>query len=65
MLSKAIVIIGGADAMNNNLVDSHLGSDMPIGDIDNDMSNVLKGTIYDYRNKAKKRSGRCATRLQE
>ena len=33
--------------MNNKLVDSHLGSDMPIGDIDNDMSNVLKGTIYD------------------
>ena len=26
---------------------------MPIGDIDNDMSNVLKGTIYDYRNKEK------------
>lgn len=65
MLSKAIVIIGGADAMNNKPIDSHLGSDMSVVDIDNDMSNVLKGTIYDYRNKAKKRSGRCATRLQE
>jgi len=32
--------------MNNKLVDSHLGSDMSISDIDNDMSNVLKGTIY-------------------
>ena len=51
--------------MNNKPIDSHLGSDMPVVDIDNDMSNVLKGTIYDYRNKAKKRSGRCATRLQE
>jgi|GEM_PF-6495774 len=32
--------------MNNKLVDSHLGSDMPVGDIDNGMSHVLKGTIY-------------------
>lgn len=32
--------------MNNKLVDSHLGSDMSISDIDNDMSNVLKRTIY-------------------
>lgn len=46
MLSKAIVIIGGAYVMNNKLVDSHLGSDMSISDIDNDMSNVLKRTIY-------------------
>lgn len=32
--------------MNNKLVDSQLGSDMPIGDIDYDMFNVLKGTIH-------------------
>lgn len=39
--------------MNNKLVDSHLGSDMPIGDVDNDMSHVLKGNIYGELNKAK------------
>ena len=65
LLSVAQIIIGGDDAMNNKLVDSHPGSDMPVGDIVNGMSHVLKGIIYDYLNKAKKRSGRCATRLQE
>ncbi|WP_279098755.1 hypothetical protein [Bartonella apis] len=39
--------------MNNKLVDSHLGSDMPVGDIDNDISNVLKGTIYSWLTMAK------------
>ena len=53
MLSKAIVIIGGADAMNNKPIDSHLGSDMSVVDIDNDISNVLKGTIYGWLTMAK------------
>lgn len=39
--------------MNNKLVDSHLSSDMPVGDIDHDMFNVFKGNIYGELNKAK------------
>jgi len=31
--------------MNNKLVDSHLGSDLPFGDINYDMFNVLKGSV--------------------
>ena len=39
--------------MNNKLVDSHLGSGMPVGDIDHDMFNVFKVNIYGELNKAK------------
>ena len=39
--------------MNNKPIDSHLGSDMPIGDVDNGMSHVLKGTIYSWLTMAK------------
>jgi len=39
--------------MNNKPVDSHLGSDMSVVDIDNDISNVLKGTIYGWLTMAK------------
>ena len=42
--------------MNNKLVDSHLSSDMPVGDIDHDMFNVFKGNIYGELNKAKRES---------
>lgn len=39
--------------MNNKPIDSHLGSDMSVVDIDNDISNVLKGTIYSWLTMAK------------